>query len=128
MSEMFQPEAVPFPITLPPDVLSIMVKHAGAISAVDPASRAQRNTFVKGLTPSSQTLTCTMLSASTVLTPAAARDLRERLMPTDYRFGIARLPHSPTTPYALVGKMTPRRLTSAYRSLPINFNSDSVSR
>jgi hypothetical protein len=30
-----------------------------------------------------------MVSAPTVLTPSVARDLRERLMPTDYRFGIA---------------------------------------
>jgi len=43
---------------------------------------------VMGLTPSSQTLTCTMASASTVLTPSAG-DLCGRLMPTDYRFGIA---------------------------------------
>ena len=44
---------------------------------------------VMGLTPSSQTLSCTMVSASTVLTLFVAQDLRERLMLTEYRFGIA---------------------------------------
>ena len=70
----------------------------------EPGTRTRRH--VMGLTPSSQTLTCTMASASTVLMRSAS-DLCERLMPTDYRFGIAGPLLPPTTSYALLVAVLP---------------------